>query len=115
LNENSYPNLYYPELYLLEGGYKSFYESFKLYCCPQTYKPMLHAEHQEDLKRFRAKAKSWEVSRHQIVSKCTEHLLQSKNAQMQEDKENGVAPSSQQPHKVIKMKHYYLNTPNNAI
>jgi rhodanese-related sulfurtransferase len=30
LNEKCYPNLYYPELYLLEGGYKSFYESFKV-------------------------------------------------------------------------------------
>ena len=30
LNEHDYPNLYYPELYLLEGGYKLFYESFKV-------------------------------------------------------------------------------------
>ncbi len=30
LNEQSYPNLFYPELYLLEGGYKSFYEKFKV-------------------------------------------------------------------------------------
>jgi hypothetical protein len=30
LNEHSYPNLFYPELYLLEGGYKSFYEKFKV-------------------------------------------------------------------------------------
>jgi rhodanese-related sulfurtransferase len=35
LNEDVYPNLHYPELYLLEGGYKSFYENFKvvLFCC----------------------------------------------------------------------------------
>lgn len=30
LNEHIYPYLYYPELYLLEGGYKSFYENFKV-------------------------------------------------------------------------------------
>lgn len=30
LNEEVYPNLHYPELYLLEGGYKSFYENFKV-------------------------------------------------------------------------------------
>lgn len=28
INKHSYPNLYYPEMYLLEGGYKSFYESY---------------------------------------------------------------------------------------
>lgn len=30
LNEDVYPYLHYPELYLLEGGYKSFYENFKV-------------------------------------------------------------------------------------
>ena len=58
LNEHSYPNLYYPELYLLEGGYKNFYEQFKLYCCPQSYKPMLHVDHSEDLRHFRSRARS---------------------------------------------------------
>lgn len=76
LNEQAYPNLYYPELYLLEGGYKSFYENFKKYCYPQTYKPMLHAEHLNDLKHFRAKAKSWEVSRHSLLLKCSESRKQ---------------------------------------
>lgn len=30
LNQDVYPYLHYPELYLLEGGYKSFYENFKV-------------------------------------------------------------------------------------
>lgn len=30
LNKDIYPYLHYPELYLLEGGYKSFYENFKV-------------------------------------------------------------------------------------
>lgn len=30
LNETSYPNLHYPELYLLHGGYKLFFEKFKV-------------------------------------------------------------------------------------
>ena len=109
LNEHCYPNLFYPELYLLEGGYKSFYESFKNYCEPQMYKPMLHAEHSEDLKHFRAKAKSWEVSRHQIF-KSSEHFqkkislnyLKSEQAQLIEDQENTIQDNK--PHKIIKLK-----------
>ena len=27
-NGMSFPKLYYPELYLLEGGYKAFYEEY---------------------------------------------------------------------------------------
>lgn len=30
LNEHAYPNLFYPELYLLEGGYKAFFEKYKV-------------------------------------------------------------------------------------
>jgi rhodanese-related sulfurtransferase len=68
LNEHSYPKLFYPELYLLEGGYKSFYEKHKIYCEPQEYKPMLHEKHMKDLKHFRSKAKSWEVQKHQLCA-----------------------------------------------
>ena len=60
LNKETYPKLFYPELYLLEGGYKSFYEQHKDYCEPKLYKPMLHKDHVEDLKHFRAKTKTWE-------------------------------------------------------
>lgn len=59
LNKDSYPKLFYPELYLLEGGYKAFYEQNESHCEPQTYKPMLHADHVSDLKHFRAKTKTW--------------------------------------------------------
>jgi len=68
LNEHHYPKLFYPELYLLEGGYKLFYEQFTNFCEPQTYKPMLHAEHSLDLKKFRAKAKSWETQKQHLTA-----------------------------------------------
>lgn len=58
-NKECYPFLHYPEMYLLEGGYKAFFEQFKELCAPQTYKQMLHKDHAEDLRKFRAKSKSW--------------------------------------------------------
>ena len=61
LHSESYPSLSYPELYLLEGGYKAFYEAHcpSLHCEPPRYTPMLHADHAADLRHFRAKSKSW--------------------------------------------------------
>ncbi|XP_056006847.1 M-phase inducer phosphatase-like [Ostrea edulis] len=58
-NKDCYPHLHYPELYLLEGGYKNFFEKQKNFCEPQTYKPMLHKDHSDDLRHFRLKSKSW--------------------------------------------------------
>ncbi|OMH85176.1 M-phase inducer phosphatase [Zancudomyces culisetae] len=45
LNIGNYPNLYYPELYILEGGYSGFYGSFKEQCQPQNYVPMSDHKH----------------------------------------------------------------------
>jgi len=59
VNKDSYPKLFYPELYLLEGGYKAFYERESERCEPKMYKPMLHEDHVHDLKHFRAKTKTW--------------------------------------------------------
>ena len=30
LNKDSYPKLNYPEVYVMEGGYKAFYEKFEV-------------------------------------------------------------------------------------
>ena len=37
-------------------------------CEPKTYKPMLHKDHGDDLKHFRAKSKSWAGERGNRVS-----------------------------------------------
>ncbi|GFN88600.1 M-phase inducer phosphatase [Plakobranchus ocellatus] len=58
-NKECYPFLHYPEIYLLEGGYKNFFENYPKLCEPQTYKRMLDKNHSEDLRKFRAKCKSW--------------------------------------------------------
>ncbi|XP_055924002.1 M-phase inducer phosphatase-like [Eupeodes corollae] len=56
---NSYPALHYPEIYLLHGGYKEFYENHSELCDPIAYRPMLEPSYAEAYRHFRAKSKSW--------------------------------------------------------
>ncbi|XP_067656500.1 M-phase inducer phosphatase-like [Haliotis asinina] len=58
LNNESYPFLFYPEVYLLDGGYKAFYEH-QSQCNPRNYDPMLHQDYSKQLRHFRVKSKSW--------------------------------------------------------
>ncbi|XP_036804932.1 M-phase inducer phosphatase isoform X3 [Oncorhynchus mykiss] len=58
LHASLYPLLFYPELYLLEGGYRHFYSCYPELCEPRGYVPMLHREYREQLGRFRRKTKS---------------------------------------------------------
>jgi rhodanese-related sulfurtransferase len=44
-NMSSYPGLYYPEMYVIEGGYKAFFNQFRELCDPQNYKPMRGPEY----------------------------------------------------------------------
>uniref|UniRef100_A0A3B4BAZ9 M-phase inducer phosphatase n=1 Tax=Periophthalmus magnuspinnatus TaxID=409849 RepID=A0A3B4BAZ9_9GOBI len=56
---NEYPNLHYPELYILKGGYKDFFPIFQTQCEPQSYRPMHHEDFKEDLRKFRMKSRTW--------------------------------------------------------
>jgi len=58
-HQDNYPELYYPELYLLEGGYKEFYSNQPEYCEPKEYREMLDPEYQQQLKLFSKRSKSW--------------------------------------------------------
>mmetsp|Transcript_19334 Transcript_19334/g.28810 ORF Transcript_19334/g.28810 Transcript_19334/m.28810 type:complete len:563 (-) Transcript_19334:12-1700(-) len=53
LNQHNYPNLHYPELYLLEGGYKQFFHECKTQCEPQAYIEMKHPDYLRQFKEFR--------------------------------------------------------------
>ncbi|XP_071946819.1 M-phase inducer phosphatase-like [Antedon mediterranea] len=66
IHHENYPALFYPELYLLEGGYKEFFHRQKELCEPQTYKEMLDKDNSHDLKHFRAKSKSWDGERSRL-------------------------------------------------
>ena len=39
-NQANYPNLFYPQIYLMEGGYCDFYQAFPELCTPQAYVEM---------------------------------------------------------------------------
>ncbi|KAF6080756.1 cell division cycle 25C [Phyllostomus discolor] len=60
---NQYPALYYPELYILKGGYRDFFLEFTVLCEPQSYCPMHHQDHKEELLKCRSQSKAWEGER----------------------------------------------------
>ena len=68
MNAENYPALCYPEIYILKGGYKEFYESNKTFCTPMNYVTMLSKDHKDDLRHFRSKSKSWYAGQKRIKS-----------------------------------------------
>ncbi|XP_008064748.1 M-phase inducer phosphatase 2 isoform X2 [Carlito syrichta] len=68
---NDYPSLYYPEMYILKGGYKEFFPQHPNFCEPQDYRPMNHEDFKDELKTFRLKTRSWagERSRRELCSR----------------------------------------------
>ncbi|XP_047114374.1 M-phase inducer phosphatase-like isoform X1 [Schistocerca piceifrons] len=58
-NKDIYPALNYPEIYLLDGGYKNFFENHSDLCEPRAYQPMRDPKFESDLRLFRSKSKSW--------------------------------------------------------
>ncbi|KAJ1911777.1 m-phase inducer phosphatase [Tieghemiomyces parasiticus] len=48
LNAMSYPQLCYPEVYVLQGGYRNFYVGNKALCYPQNYVEMNDNDHRDD-------------------------------------------------------------------
>ncbi|XP_039190021.1 M-phase inducer phosphatase 3 isoform X3 [Crotalus tigris] len=56
---NEYPALHYPELYVLQGGYKEFFLENKELCQPQSYCPMDHQDFKAEMVKFHVKSKTW--------------------------------------------------------
>ncbi|KAL8830986.1 MAG: hypothetical protein Q9191_001135 [Dirinaria sp. TL-2023a] len=50
-NADCYPALTYPELYILDGGYSSFFSDHRLRCTPQEYVTMKEKEHLQARRR----------------------------------------------------------------
>lgn len=60
-----FPKLFYPELYLMQGGYKEFQAKFPELCDPQgAYTPMSSKEHLDDCRRWiKDTRKLWRTSK----------------------------------------------------
>ena len=57
INADRYPNLTYPELYILDGGYSSFFRDYRPRCFPQNYVEMEAKEHAQACERGLGKVK----------------------------------------------------------
>ncbi|MCJ1355628.1 MAG: cell division cycle- protein [Icmadophila ericetorum] len=44
-NVHRYPNLTFPEVYILDGGYSTFFKDYRIRCFPQNYVEMNDKEH----------------------------------------------------------------------
>lgn len=77
VHADCYPKLYYPEIYVLHGGYKAFYEeTFTNHCQPKSYRSMFHKEYKTEMKQYRQQTKTWGrfKSWHGRDNKCTTTL-----------------------------------------
>ena len=51
LNSERYPLLFYPQLYILDGGYKNYFAQYPMLCEPVgQYVPMRNSEYRDELK-----------------------------------------------------------------
>ncbi|KAJ1984627.1 m-phase inducer phosphatase [Dimargaris verticillata] len=57
LNAHNYPYLHYPEVYILQGGYRNFFHGHKTLCYPQNYVEMNDTQHRDDCRQRMASFK----------------------------------------------------------
>jgi len=62
LNNNTYPRLHYPEVYLLKGGYKEAFSTIKIHCNPCSYQKMHDPNFLDQLQHYRSLTKSSSTS-----------------------------------------------------
>ncbi|XP_030748844.1 M-phase inducer phosphatase-like [Sitophilus oryzae] len=74
-NANIYPYLCYPEVYILEGGYRKFFNDNSSLCCPENYVQMLDSRFSEDLRYFRQKCKTLDSDTFSLRKKTLKSML----------------------------------------
>ncbi|KAH8155133.1 uncharacterized protein LAJ45_00142 [Morchella importuna] len=77
LNMQRYPALYYPDVYILEGGYCSFFNQYRVRCEPEQYVQMKDSSHLQTCEREMAKLqqKRGKISRTQSFTFGAKQVL----------------------------------------
>lgn len=73
LNLNNYPNLNYPDILILQGGYKKFFEKYKIECFPQNYIEMNKKSPELDKYKSLAKSNNYNHLRSNSYTTITSH------------------------------------------
>lgn len=70
VNAANYPNLTYPEMYILDGGYSRFFAEHRSKCQPQNYVEMNDLRHEQACERGMARVKQQrqKLFRHQTFA-----------------------------------------------
>nr|POE51998.1 m-phase inducer phosphatase [Quercus suber] len=69
VNAHCYPQLTFPEMYILDGGYSKFFEEHRSKCYPQNYVEMNDQRHEQACERGMAKVKGRQkLFRHQTFA-----------------------------------------------
>ncbi|KII67441.1 M-phase inducer phosphatase 3 [Thelohanellus kitauei] len=58
IHSTKYPELFYPEIYVLSGGYREFYQNFPNFCSPNSYIEMNDPQHALELKFYKRESRS---------------------------------------------------------
>jgi len=53
-NQERYPHVDYREMYILEGGYKKFFQKYSEFCDPCGYAPMHDPQYSDQVKKYMA-------------------------------------------------------------
>ena len=69
MNAQHYPHLTFPEVYILDGGYREFFYQYRDLSNPENYTPMLHRKYKNELKKYRSKSKSWKANKKSTAAK----------------------------------------------
>jgi len=92
INESNYPDLYYPEMYLLEGGYKQFFKDFPELCEPQAYVEMKDPLYTPEMRvgmQSRGRSKS---QRRFFTQSCSSITLELDKSKTQNSDKEPVVP-----------------------
>lgn len=91
LNHENYPALFYPDILVLDGGYKGFFDKFPNLCSPRKYVGMDSSENlasrDQELDRFRCDSKKM-LSRNSSLHRLTSVSSRSSIKQSHREKNN---------------------------